>query len=199
VCEHRGGSGRSSRSPRGAATGPGFPRDSDSAPDQSAVRLATHALKAEAAQRAFELGYTCSDALEFLTGEREEPHRRARHDGGRPPSRQKECISPNVLPGSGCHGHHDRRLRNGHLLHRTRKGGFLGDRGEATRAQALGPNLEVVQPLSIRRRRTRTCRCSPLRRRRPRERRAPTSRAFNSAPPRVRIEVSARERSARFR
>ena len=55
------------------------------------VRLPTRALKAEAAQRAFELRYTWSDALEVLTGEREEPHRRTRHDGGRPLSRKEEC------------------------------------------------------------------------------------------------------------
>jgi hypothetical protein len=53
--------------------------------------LPSRPLKAEAAQRAFELGYTCSDALEVLTREREEPHRRASHDGGRPLSSQEEC------------------------------------------------------------------------------------------------------------
>jgi hypothetical protein len=35
------------------------------------VRLPTRALKAEATQRAFELRYAWSDALEVLTGERE--------------------------------------------------------------------------------------------------------------------------------
>jgi hypothetical protein len=58
--------------------------------DQSGA-LPIRALKAEAAQRAFELRYTFSNAVEVLTGEREEPHRRARHDGGRPLSRQYEC------------------------------------------------------------------------------------------------------------
>ena len=51
--------------------------------------LPTRALEAELAQRAFELGHTCSDALEVLIGEEEEPHRRARRDRGRPLSRQK--------------------------------------------------------------------------------------------------------------
>jgi len=55
------------------------------------VRLPTRALKAEAAQRAFELRYTWSDALEVLTGQRKEPHLRTRHDGGRPFSRKEEC------------------------------------------------------------------------------------------------------------
>ena len=49
------------------------------------------ALNAKAAQRAFELGYVCSDALEVLTREREQPHWRARHDAGRPLSREEEC------------------------------------------------------------------------------------------------------------
>jgi hypothetical protein len=53
--------------------------------------LPIRALKAEAAQRTFELRHTCSDAFEVLTGGREEPHRRARHDSGRPLCRQEEC------------------------------------------------------------------------------------------------------------
>src|SRR5512144_947301 len=53
--------------------------------------LPTGALKAQAAQRALELGHTCPDALEVVTEEREEPHRRARQDRGRPLSRQEEC------------------------------------------------------------------------------------------------------------
>jgi len=52
--------------------------------------LPTRALKAEAAERAFELGHMCPDAFEVLTGEREEAHRRARHDGGGALSRQEE-------------------------------------------------------------------------------------------------------------
>jgi hypothetical protein len=55
------------------------------------MRLSTCALNAEAAQRAFELGYTSSDSLEVLFGEREKPHRGTRHDCGRPLSSQKEC------------------------------------------------------------------------------------------------------------
>jgi sugar lactone lactonase YvrE len=55
------------------------------------VLLPTRTRKAEAAQRAFELGHTCSDALEVLTGEREKTHRGARHDRGCPLSRQEEC------------------------------------------------------------------------------------------------------------
>jgi Pyridoxamine 5'-phosphate oxidase len=53
--------------------------------------LPSCALSAEAAQRAFELRHTCSDTLEVLIGEREEPHWRTRHDCGRPFSRQEEC------------------------------------------------------------------------------------------------------------
>jgi hypothetical protein len=52
--------------------------------------LATRALNTESTQRAFERGYTCSDAVEVLTGERQEPHRRARDHSGRPLSRQEE-------------------------------------------------------------------------------------------------------------
>ena len=59
--------------------------------ERVAVRLPTRALKAEAAQRAFELRYTWPDALEVLTGQRKEPHLRTRHDGGRPFSRKEEC------------------------------------------------------------------------------------------------------------
>src|SRR5215211_8291804 len=55
------------------------------------VRLPTRALNAEAAQRAFKLRYSCSDALEVLTREREEPHRRTRHDSGRSLTGQEEC------------------------------------------------------------------------------------------------------------
>ena len=54
------------------------------------VRLPACALDAEAPQRAFELRYTCSDALKVLTGEREKPHWRARYDGGRPLSCKEE-------------------------------------------------------------------------------------------------------------
>jgi hypothetical protein len=53
--------------------------------------LPTRALNAEAAERAFELRYSCSDALEVLTGEREEPHRRTRHDSRGPLSGQEDC------------------------------------------------------------------------------------------------------------
>ena len=52
---------------------------------------ASGAHKPKAAQRAFELRQTWSDALEVLTGERDKPHRRARHDSGSPLSRQDEC------------------------------------------------------------------------------------------------------------
>ena len=48
--------------------------------------LPTRALEAEAAQYAFQLGYTRPDALEVVTGERDEPHRRACDDCGRPVS-----------------------------------------------------------------------------------------------------------------
>jgi hypothetical protein len=48
------------------------------------------ALSAEAAERAFELGHSFPDAFEVLTGEREEPHRRARNHGGRPFSCQDQ-------------------------------------------------------------------------------------------------------------
>ena len=54
------------------------------------VRLPTRALDAEAAQRALELGYTFLYAFEVLTGEREEPHPRARHDRGRPLAGQEK-------------------------------------------------------------------------------------------------------------
>jgi hypothetical protein len=47
-------------------------------------------LEAAAAQRAFECGYPCPDALEVLARKRQESHRRACDDGGRPLSRQEE-------------------------------------------------------------------------------------------------------------
>ena len=57
-------------------------------------------LEAEPTQRAFELGYTCPDALEVLTREEEKPHSRARHDAGRPLSRQEECDLPERVAGA---------------------------------------------------------------------------------------------------
>ena len=55
------------------------------------MRLPMRALKAEAAQQAFELGYACSDALEILAGKREESHRCTRHDSRCPLPGQEEC------------------------------------------------------------------------------------------------------------
>ena len=60
----------------------------------------TCALNAKAAQRAFELGYTCSDALEVLTRERKEPHWRACHDAGRPLAREEECDLTECVAGA---------------------------------------------------------------------------------------------------
>jgi hypothetical protein len=79
--------------------GPGSLRDSDSAPDQSAVGLATRVLKAEGAQRAFELGYTCSDALEVVTGERSRIGVRATTVAVRRPVRRSGHVPPSRLPG----------------------------------------------------------------------------------------------------
>jgi hypothetical protein len=55
------------------------------------VRLPSCALGAEAAQRAFELRHTFSDASEILVGEREKLYRRAGDDCDRPLSGQEEC------------------------------------------------------------------------------------------------------------
>jgi hypothetical protein len=55
------------------------------------VRLPACALGAETAQRAFELGHTCSDPLKAVIREREELQRRPCHDCGRPLTRQEEC------------------------------------------------------------------------------------------------------------
>ena len=61
--------------------------------------LPTRALEAEAAQYAFQLGYTRPDALEVVTGERDEPVGvRATTVAVRCPL-SKSPISPNVLPG----------------------------------------------------------------------------------------------------
>src|SRR5262245_33373011 len=62
--------------------------------------LLTRALESEAAQRAFELGYAWADALEVLTGNREEPHRRARNNGGGSLSGQEQCDLPDRVAGA---------------------------------------------------------------------------------------------------
>ena len=56
---------------------------------------------------------TWSDALEVLTREREEPHRRTRHDGGRPLSRKQECNLAERVAGAESLGP-PRHPRSGH-------------------------------------------------------------------------------------
>ena len=53
-------------------------------------RLPTRALETHTAQHPFELGHTCSNALEVVPGEREQPHRRTCDDCRRPLPRQQE-------------------------------------------------------------------------------------------------------------
>jgi hypothetical protein len=68
------------------------------------LRLPICALNAQAAQRVFERGHTCSDALEVLIREREKPHWRTRHDCGSPLSRQEECDLTERVAGAESFG-----------------------------------------------------------------------------------------------